>query len=158
MSDYVFEGRLIRVRVTDGKEIVEHPGSVAVVPVDAGGNLVLVRQKRPAVNQDVLEIPAGTRDVERESPEETAVRELEEECGMTAARMEHIGSLFPSPGYTSERQEVFLATGLSGDGDVVRVPFKEAAALAAEGDLADMKTVAALLLALHRIAASGPTG
>ena len=158
MSDYAFQGKLIRVRVTEGREIVEHPGSVAIVPVDREGNLVLVRQRRPAVGQDVLEIPAGTRDVEGEAPEATARRELEEECGMTAERVEHIGSLFPSPGYTSERQEVFLATGLTGDGEVVRVPFKEAATLAAEGDLADMKTVAALMLALHRIASQGPTG
>lgn len=155
MSDYAFEGRLIRVRVTDGKEIVEHPGSVAIVPIDPDGNLILVRQKRPAVNQDVLEIPAGTRDVEGEDPETTARRELEEECGMTAGRVEHVGSLFPSPGYTSERQEVYLATGLSGDGEVVRVPFKDAARLAAEGDLADMKTLAAILLALNRLAGSG---
>jgi ADP-ribose pyrophosphatase len=155
MSDYVFEGKLIKVRVTDGKEIVEHPGSVSVVPIDRDGNLVLVRQHRPAVNQDVLEIPAGTRDVQGEPPEETARRELEEECGMTADRIEHVGSLFPSPGYTSERQEVYIATGLSGDGEVVRVPFKEVATLAAEGDLADMKTVAAVLLALHRIATPG---
>jgi ADP-ribose diphosphatase len=155
MSDYVFEGKLFRVRVSDGREIVEHPGSVAIVPVDRDGNLVLVRQPRPAVGQDVLEIPAGTRDVEGEDPLETARRELEEECGMSAEAIEHIGSLFPSPGYTSERQEVFLATGVRGEGDVVRVPFREVAALAAEGDLADMKTVAAMMLALHRLATLG---
>ncbi len=154
MGEYGFEGRLIKVRVTDGHEIVAHPGSVAVVAVDRQGNLVLVRQHRPALGQDLLEIPAGTRDVDGEEPEATARRELEEECGMTAERFEHIGSLFPSPGYTSERQEVFLATGAEGDGDVVRVPFREVATLAAEGDLSDMKTVAALMLALHRLAAS----
>ena len=78
---------------------------------------------------------------------------------MAADRFEHVGSLFPSPGYTSERQEVFLATGAHAVGeaeaDLVRVPFREVASLAAEGDLADMKTVAGLMLALHRLAASG---
>ena len=148
-----FEGRLISVRVTDGHEVVEHPGSVAVVAVDAERRVVLTPQKRPAVGeQALLEIPAGTRDVSGEPPQETARRELEEETGLRAGRLEHIGSFYPSPGYTDERQELYLATELSGDlRDAQLMPLAEAARRAAAGELADLKTASAVLLAARRL-------
>ena len=148
-----FAGRLISVRVSDGLEVVEHPGSVAILAVDGEGRVVLTPQRRPAVGAAaLLEIPAGTRDVGGEPPESTARRELEEETGLAAQHVEHLGSFFPSPGYTNERQELYLATGLTGDlRDAELVPLAEAARRAAAGELSDLKTACAILLAARRL-------
>lgn len=154
MSDeYLFQGRLIRLRVSHGHEIVEHPGSVAILAVDAEERVVLTPQRRPAVSRSsLLEIPAGTRDEPDEAPQSTARRELEEETGLACRRLEHLGSYYPSPGYTSERQELYLALGVTGTPrDVELVPLAEAVARVARGEIEDLKTAFAILLATHRL-------
>lgn len=152
MSELVFKGSLISVRVSDGHEVVEHPGSVAILAVDDQRRVILAPQRRPAVGHTLLEVPAGTRDQVGEDPADTARRELEEETGLVAGQVEHLGSFYPSPGYTNERQDLFLVTGVSGDAhDAERVPIEEAAARAARGEVPDLKTAFALLLAARRL-------
>lgn len=93
------------------REIAVHPGAVAVLPVE-GDEVVLLRQWRAAVDRTVLEVVAGTRDVEGESEEQTARRELEEEAGLTCSALEPLCSFWNSPGWSSQRSQVFMATGL----------------------------------------------
>ena len=117
-----WEGRIGRVRIEtfrfeDGeeteREIVEHPGSVAVVAHD-GERVFLVRQPREPVGEPaLLELPAGKLDEEGEEPLDAARRELAEEIGKQAAEWESLGSFFTSPGFTDEQVHLFLATGIS---------------------------------------------
>lgn len=148
-----FAGRLISVRVSDGHEIVEHPGSVAILAVDGYGRVVLTPQRRPAVGRDsLLEVPAGTLDQPGETAEAAARRELEEETGLRCRSVERLGTYFPSPGYTSERQELYLATGLEGSPrDAERLPLTEAVARVERGEIQDLKTAFAILLAARRL-------
>jgi 8-oxo-dGTP pyrophosphatase MutT (NUDIX family) len=120
-SETAWEGRIARVRVDrlrydDGREaereIVEHPGAVAVVAHD-GERLYLVRQPREAVDeQGLLELPAGKLDEEGEEPLDTAKRELAEEIGKGARSWEHLTSFYTSPGFADEECHVYLATDL----------------------------------------------
>lgn len=160
-----FEGRFLRVRVDavrlpsgrEGvREVLEHPGSVAVLPVTTGGELLFVRQRRYAVGEALTEIPAGMLDP-GESPAPAAARELLEETGHVAAAWREITTYYPSAGYTSERLTLFLATGCTPvaghEGDVdegialVRQPLAALPALIADGSvfLRDSKTAIALL-------------
>src|SRR5436309_1627786 len=164
-SERVFAGRLLNLRVDrvalpngreTTREVVEHPGAVAIVPLHDDGRVVLVRQYRHAVGRSLLEIPAGTLDQGEESAEAAAARELQEETGYRAARLTPLATFYPAPGFATERMTVFLATGLT-DGDqgqmedenitVETIPLAELPALLARGELADAKTLVGLLLA-----------
>lgn len=155
----VFDVRRDQVRLPNGAEtqldIVEHEPSVSLLPVDSEGRVWFVRQYRHAAGRDLLELPAGVIDP-GESPEECAQRELREEIGMAAGRLEPIGGFFLAPGYSSEYMYVFLAEDLSpapleGDEDEVisveQIPLDEALRLANQGGIDDAKSLAALLLA-----------
>jgi 8-oxo-dGTP pyrophosphatase MutT (NUDIX family) len=139
------------------RDLVHHPGAVAVVPLD-GDEAVLVRQYRGAVDLEVLEIPAGKRDVEGEAPETTAHRELAEEVGLAAGRMTKVAEFHNSIGFSDELTHVFLATDLSsvpqdrqGEEEqhlsVERIRLDDVPALIAARELIDAKTVIGLLLA-----------
>ncbi len=165
-EDVVYESRLLRVargtfRAPDGtkfdRDVVHHPGWVAVVPATDDGHVVCVRQFRAAVGSWLLEIPAGICDVDGEAPEVTARRELAEEAGLAAERVELVATIHNSPGFADEKGWVFMATGLSevpldrqgveeDHMEVVRVPVADAARLVAEGEVTDAKTVVGLLL------------
>jgi len=152
------------------REVVRRLGAVAVVAVDQDGSAVFVRQFRPAVGVEVLEVVAGSRDVDGEPPETTARRELAEEAGLEADVMEELGSFWNSPGYTDERTTVFLATGLrpcakapAGVEErwmaVERHPFGDVLALVADGVLTDAKSIAGLALAERWLSRrAGPAG
>lgn len=164
-SEIVFSGRLVNVRVDkveleDGRqsvrEVVEHPGAVGILPVTADGDLILVRQFRYAIGREILEIPAGTRE-EGESAEACARRELVEETGYSAARLEHLVSFFVSPGWCTEELVIYRASDLA-PGDV-HTDMDEVIAVQAvrpeqipglmhDGQIADAKTITALLLHL----------
>jgi ADP-ribose pyrophosphatase len=116
------DGTLVRlrrdtVRMPDGDEvardILEHPGAVAVLALDEAGRVLLIRQYRHPVGRLLWEIPAGLRDVAGEPPHVTAQRELIEEAGYRAAQWHALVDFFPSPGISTERVRVFLARGLS---------------------------------------------
>src|SRR5438034_8372848 len=121
-SKPVYEGKIARVRVaefvyTDGatatREVVGHPGAVAIVPHDER-HLFLVRQPREAVGEEaLLELPAGKLDVPGESPLECAKRELAEEIGKAASEWREVKRFYTSPGLLAERMIAFLASGLS---------------------------------------------
>jgi ADP-ribose pyrophosphatase len=171
-EEVLHEGPVVRVaRATIGgpdgapyeREVVHHPGAVAVVPVlDDGVTAVLVRQYRSALDDLVLEVPAGKCDVADEAPELTAARELEEEVGYRAGRLEQLCVIHNSPGFCDERVVVFLACELqAGEATphgveeehmvVEHVSLRDADRLIAEGDVTDAKTVVGLLLARDRL-------
>ena len=160
----VFSGRIVDVHVdrvelcngrTSTREVVDHPGGVSIVPVDADGNVYLVRQFRYPVGESLLEIPAGKLE-SGEEPLTCAVRELSEETGFEAEKYIYLGGIFPSPGYCRETIHIYLATGLHAGRahpdeneflDVVKMPFAEALCLAQSNELTDGKTVIGLLRA-----------
>jgi ADP-ribose pyrophosphatase len=106
----------VAVRGSDGAElerhVVHHPGAVVVVPIDDGGDVLMVRQYRVAAGRELLEIPAGKRDVPGEAPARTAARELEEEIGRRAATLRPLCEFYNSPGFCDEYTYLFLATDL----------------------------------------------
>ena len=160
-----YQGRLVNVkertvRLPNGneakRELVYHNGAAAVVPVDAAGMVTLVRQYRVAHDAVMLEIPAGKLDSASEDPLACAHRELLEETGLKAARMELLTRMVPTPGYDTEVVSLYLATELSeGQPDpdedefltVERMPLKEAARRVMTGELCDAKTAVGLLMA-----------
>jgi len=156
-----FRGRLIRVEVEswDGHdyEVVRHPGAAAVLPVTPHGDVVLVRQFRPALGQVLVEIPAGLLDVHGEDALTCAARELFEETGYRHTSLEFVGGIYTSAGFTDEYIHLFLArteaepvgtpeTGI----ELLRKPFEEMVGAARAGRVRDAKTAVALLLAAAR--------
>jgi ADP-ribose pyrophosphatase len=159
LAGRAFTIRRDHLRTPEGREtkyeIVEHGGSVVMLPIDEGGNLLLVRQYRHAAQADLLELPAGTRDGD-ESFETCAAREMREETAMAAGKLEKVGEFFLAPGYSTEFMAVFVATELRQDPlpsdedeflQVERVPVKEVLSMADRGLLPDAKSLAALFLA-----------
>jgi ADP-ribose pyrophosphatase len=137
-----------------------------VVAVTEGGDVLLVRQYRGAVDRELLEIPAGTRDVDGEPPEETARRELLEEVGVDARHLRFLGSMYNSPGFCDQETYLYLATGLDPGTparhgpeeesmEVVALPLTDVDRLLAGGDLIDAQTLVGLLLA-RRVLAPEP--
>ena len=182
-SRSVFRGRLLDVRVEtvrypDGStgelEVVRHPGAAAVLPVlrgdersDGGTStgVILLRQYRHAVGGVIWEVPAGKLDG-REAPNRCASRELREEAGIVAARLERLTTLVTTPGFTDERIHLFLATDLrfgasDREGDefieVRTLDLGAALNMVERGEIGDAKTVACLLLAERRLAGHGST-
>ncbi|CAB4603348.1 unannotated protein [freshwater metagenome] len=140
------------------RDIVRHPGAVSVVPIDSDGRVIMVRQYRPALDQYILEIPAGKRDVADEPPAETAQRELGEEIGMRAGTLDLLGTFANAPGFSDELSWVYLGRNLESvprdvqgieesHMSVERFTFDEAFSLIADGSLIDTKTVIGLYLA-----------
>jgi ADP-ribose pyrophosphatase len=173
-SEEVYAGRLVRVvrdTVREGgqtyvREVVGHPGGAAVVPAFADGTVAFVRQYRHPARGYVLELPAGKLDP-GERPAETAARELEEELGLVAGRLEPLSEFYTTPGFCAERLWVFLATDLTEtpprhDEDeiieVVRMPFARALAMVASGEIDDAKTIIGLILAARRLGVGEPEG
>jgi ADP-ribose pyrophosphatase len=164
----VFEGHVVTLKVyearlEDGREskreIVEHRGAVAMVPLTSDGDVLLVRQFRLATGGELLEIPAGTLD-HGEEPLAAAEREIEEEVGMKAGKLELLGSFFVSPGWCSEKITVYLATELTPSSqnldedeviEVVSMPFHEALETILNSPRNDAKTLTGLLLAQRRL-------
>lgn len=167
-SDRIYQGRRVSLRVDtvqlpsgrkSQREIVEFGNCVAIVAIDPDGKALLVRQHRAAVARTLLEIPAGMID-SGETPEQSAHRELQEETGYSAKRMEPLGGLYASPGYSTEYLYFFLATELEEstgipDADeiskVVRVPLKDVPRLIDSGEICDGKSAAGLLRVILRI-------
>jgi 8-oxo-dGTP pyrophosphatase MutT (NUDIX family) len=166
-SETLLQGRAFKIKrdtlkTPDGREtkleIIEHGGSVVIVPVDDEKNLLFVRQYRHAAGGDLLELPAGTRD-DDEPFEECAAREIREETGMEAGRLQKVGEFYLAPGYSTEFMVVFLATDLKdnplqADDDeflqVEKIPLKKAVEMFERGEVLDAKSLAAWLLAkLH---------
>jgi len=162
----LFKGRVVElsvdtVRLPNGQvcdlEMIHHPGAAAVVPVDDEQRVVLIRQYRYATGGFVLEVPAGKLDG-GEPPETCARREVLEETGYRPGRLEAMGWIWTTPGFTNERIWLFLATGLLQDRQdlqvdevltVERLPLEEAVERAARGEITDAKSVCALFRASY---------
>ncbi len=119
-SDKIYEGKIVNLRVDtvelpdkkySKREIVEHPGGVALVPITEEGKLVLVKQYRKAIERFILEVPAGKLEI-NEEPRLTAIRELKEETGYTAKNIEYQVEFYTSPGFSNEKIYIFLASDL----------------------------------------------
>jgi ADP-ribose pyrophosphatase len=160
----VHEGRKIKlylekVRLPNGAqtelEVVEHPGASAVLPFAGNDEILMIRQHRHCAGGMLMEVPAGTLD-EGEAPEDCARREIEEETGFRAGRLESLGWIWTTPGFTNEKIHLFAAFDLTPgktarDHDEVitleRMSFAEALERAAGGDITDAKTIATLFRA-----------
>lgn len=160
----VFRGRVLdlaveRVRLPNGNEVdlelARHPGAAAVVPVDEAGNVYLVRQYRHATGGWLLELPAGKLDP-GEAPEDCARRELEEETGFHAGRLEPLGWIWTTPGFTDERIALYLATELRRTRtnhqpdevlELESIALSEAIARAERGEIHDAKSICGLFWA-----------
>jgi ADP-ribose pyrophosphatase len=169
-EENIYTGRIVSLgvgtfRAPDGstfnRDIVHHPGAVAVVPLLDDGRVVFVRQYRAPLDADVLEIPAGIRDVDGEPPDGTARRELVEEVGLDAEHVELLCHFHNSPGCSDEEVFVFLGTGLTDVGNdlqgveeqhmtVERIPLDDAITMIAKGEITDAKTIIGLTLARAR--------
>jgi ADP-ribose pyrophosphatase len=171
-SRIVHRGRYLEVRLetterADGsrheRDVVRHPGAVAIVALDEANRLLLVRQWRQPAGRSLLEIPAGTLDRDLatgaiEDPELASRRELEEETGYRADRWEKLGSFWTAPGFASELMHLYLATGLVAAGhgrltpdadealELVRLPLANALAAVDRGDVHDAKTLIGILV------------
>ena len=174
-SQVTHEGVLSTVRMDDvempdgsvaQREVVEHPSAVAVVAIEPDGRVVLIHHYRHAVATTLIEIPAGKLDVDGESNEAAARRELLEEVGMDADVFEQLTCFYNSSGWTDEMTTVYLARdarpgdapeGFVADGEeadleVLRLPLAEALAKVHSGEINDAKTVIGLLLAARQLA------
>lgn len=163
----VYKGRVFSVEVDavilpEGSEqqldVVRHPPSVVLIPLQDDGRVVLIRQYRHAVKRLLWELPAGSVD-EGESPEAAAVRECEEEIGQVPGRIERVGGFFPTPGYCDEEMIFFKASGMrppppdsphkpdeDEDIEARAMTVAEAQAMISNGEIVDLKTAYALTL------------
>jgi len=169
--DVRYEGDLVNLHVLtielpDGtqtkREVVQHPGAVAIVPLVRQGDtweVLLVRQFRTAAMRTMLESPAGTLEP-GEAPEPAAARELQDEIGYKPGKLESLGGEYTAPGYTTEFIHLYLATGLTeshltGDVDefieIVRLPLDEVVRRVVAGEIQDGKTIAGVLLAAQKV-------
>jgi ADP-ribose pyrophosphatase len=152
-----------RVTLPNGHEmildIVHHPGASAVVPFASDDDVLLIRQYRHAAGGTILEVPAGKLD-DGEPPARCAARELEEEAGQRAGRLESLGAILTTPGFTDEVIHLFAAFDLSPVDarpeddeviEVIRMPLAQALDLVWSGELRDAKSALALLHAAHRL-------
>jgi ADP-ribose pyrophosphatase len=166
-SEEVYHGRIFDVSVytirenelTYKREVVHHPGGAGVVAVFEDATIALVRQYRHPTMRYLLELPAG-RLSPPERPEDCAARELEEEIGVRATKIEKLAEFFTTPGFCEEKLWVYLATGLietaqnlEGDEqlDVLRVSFERAFEMIADGEIEDAKTIIGISMAAQRL-------
>jgi ADP-ribose pyrophosphatase len=166
-SKTIYDGKILRLTVKDvianghpaKREIVEKSGAVAVVPVKDDGKIVMVRQYRVAVQEELLEIPAGLMDP-GEEPLESAKRELREETGYTAENWTQLTEYYPTAGFTNEYIHIYLARGLTpGETDfdetevieVEEYTLDELLAMIKSGEIHDGKTASGIALAILEI-------
>ncbi len=164
-SKTIFEGKVFDLHLDtvelDGhtyeREIIRHPGAVAMIPFDGEGNVLLVRQYRAGAGQELLEIPAGGLDP-GESREQCARRELQEEIGMYPETLEKLGDFWVAASYTTELITIYIARGLrpsklKGDTDeriaTVTMPFRKAVQMALTNEIQDAKTLIGLMWAAN---------
>lgn len=163
-SEQIVDGHLMKawrdeVRLPNGKtairEYIRHPGAAIMIPLFANGDTILVKQFRYPVGKVFIELPAGKLDG-AEPVEEAAQRELAEEAGFTSENLTLIAEFYPCIGYSNEKMWLYLAEDLKEANEVtdhdeflelIRVPFREVVAMVRRGEIDDMKTIAAILLA-----------
>ncbi len=167
-SENVFNGKVLNIRVDqvqlpDGmrsmREVIVHPGAVAVIPITDDGKVIFVRQWRNAAGEALLEIPAGGKAID-ENPVECAERELMEEIGYRPGKLTALQPIYLAPGYSSEYLHLFIATQLTPEKlahdederlEVVTLSWDEIDIMMDKGEFKDAKTIAGLMLARRKI-------
>lgn len=163
MRKHIFQGRVIDVGteevtlpsgMTVTLDVIKHPGASLIVPIDGDGNILLIKQWRHCAGGWLWEMPAGTLNP-GETPEQCAQREVTEEAGVTAGRIEHVGFIFTAPGFCDEKIHIFVARDLLAaakhpdDDEVIvevrSVAYQECLAMVARGEIQDAKTMCGLL-------------
>ncbi len=163
----IFTGNILnlnadRVTLTNGiktfREYVSHPGAVAALPFLTATEILLVKQYRYATGKHLLEIPAGTIE-KNETPEETIIRELQEEINYKPGKIEQLGSIYLTPGYSNEKIHLFVATELKACSlkseedekiEIVKIKTEEAITKINSGEIKDGKTIIAILSYINR--------
>ncbi len=161
-SEYLYRGRVVNLRIdtvrlpngkTTKREIIEHRGAVAILPLDQAGRIAFVRQFRKPIDRAILEIPAGTLDPS-EDVQTCLHRELREETGLVAGKVEHLAGYYSAVGFCTEFIEVYLATDLRQEQtgpdedefvEVIWLPLAEAYRMVERGEIVDGKTLVGLL-------------
>lgn len=167
-SDKLYEGKLLNLRIDtvelpdkkySKREIIEHPGGVAILPITEDNCIILVEQYRKAVERFLLELPAGKLEV-NEEPAETAKRELKEETGITANKLEYLLEFYTSPGFTNEKTYLFLAKDLiqgepnPDSGEFIKttkIKIDDLVKMIDRGEILDSKTIIGIQLARNFI-------
>lgn len=162
-TETIYKGKIFDVNISEiregeseyKREIVEHNGSAVIVPVFGDKRVALVKQYRHAAQKYLLEIPAGTLEKD-ENPETGARRELEEEIGVTAEKIEKLTEFYVSPGFLTEKMHIFLATDLTKTQqnleedeiiEIEKITFEQAFERIENGEIEDAKTIVGLILA-----------
>ncbi|WP_425448689.1 NUDIX hydrolase [Dethiothermospora halolimnae] len=161
-SEKIYEGKVLNLRLDTvelpdkkytKREIVEHPGAVAIIPITEEGEIILVKQFRKAIEDESLEIPAGSLE-KGEDPTRCAIRELKEETGVTASEVKFLLEFYTSPGYSNEKMHLFLARKLKKGVaependeyiDIVKMKLEDLMEKINNGEIADSKTIIGLL-------------
>ncbi len=157
-SERIYDGKILNLRVDtvelpdkkySKREIVEHPGAVAIVAINEKNEMIIIRQYRKAIDKVLLEIPAGKLEL-NEEPIESAKRELKEETGYIADKIEYVMEFYTSPGFSNEKIYLFLAQGLT-EGeqelevgeyiDVEKYSLDELMKMIKLGEIVDSKTI-----------------
>lgn len=163
-TEKIYEGKMLNLRIDtvelpdkkySKREIVEHPGAVAIVALTNQNEIVLVKQYRKAVERELLEIPAGKLEI-GEEPKETAIRELKEETGYTSSKIEYLLEFYTSPGFSNEKIYLFLANELiEGQAEpekdeyieLVKVKLEDLIDMIDKGEIIDSKTIIGAMVA-----------
>ncbi|SHI01332.1 NUDIX hydrolase [Sporanaerobacter acetigenes] len=163
-TEKIYEGKMLNLRIDtvelpdkkySKREIVEHPGAVAIVALTNQNEIVLVKQYRKAVERELLEIPAGKLEI-GEEPKETAIRELKEETGYTSNKLEYLLEFYTSPGFSNEKIYLFLANELiEGQAEpekdeyieLVKVKLEDLIDMIDKGEIIDSKTIIGAMVA-----------
>lgn len=167
-SRLIYSGKILTLRLdevklpngkTSTREIVEHPGAVAIVALNEKNEVLMVRQFRKPVEEELLELPAGKLE-KGEQPEICAQRELMEETGFFARSLRYITAFYTSPGFSSERMYLYLARDLENNTkladedefiDLKIIPLEQAVRKIYDGEIRDAKTISGLLLAYNML-------
>lgn len=163
-SARLYEGKVINLRVDtvelpdkkySKREIIEHSGAAAVVPLTMDGHVILIKQFRKPIEEIIYEIPAGRLET-KETPRNCALRELAEETGYSAGILEELITFYPSPGFSNEVIHIFVARDLTEGNakpdedeylEVMKIPLEEALKMVEIGTIKDSKTIIGLLMA-----------
>lgn len=166
-SQRIFKGKILTVNLDQvllenghrsTREVVLHPGAVAILPVLDDGSVILVKQFRYPIDMELLEVPAGKLD-EGESPEQCAMRELEEETGYKAEKIELLGYIFTTPGFSNEKIYLYTARNLIktqqklDHDEILKIEVLKASeviTMALNGEIVDAKTLALIFLAKEK--------
>ena len=166
-SEVVYEGPIFNIRKhhvetvngTGYRDVLEHNGGVATIAVKEDGNVIMIKQFRKPIERVIMEIPAGKREID-EDPLNTAVRELKEETGYTAGKVEFLSKFYPSVGYSGEALYIYLCTDLTpGETefdeceaiDTFEMPLDELYTMAINGEIEDGKTAIAIMQAWAKL-------